>query len=923
MRRAVRLGAWLALLLALIGVVTAAALLVRLRRGPIDIPFLTTRIQERLARTTDLPPITIGATRLALAPERHRVELHVDNVVLHNPDGSPLLTIPSIAILPSLSSLIEGEPRIGVAEILSPHLQLVRRTDGSIGLTQDAAAPAADVPATGVGMLAAIYDPSVLPSPLRMRRFAIDDAAVTITDTISGTTVQAEHASLNLRRHAGGTEINLHATLIARGSSTVLSATARTVDGERQLQVHAELSGVVPTAWQTLVAGFANLDLPLEVRADTTLDSEFKAQRIDAQLSAGQGKVAGLPGDVPLVVQSGSADLSLDLIGKQLQLRKASLTTSDVEVQASGQARQTDSGTQFDLDARLPRATLQHVLRYWPPTAATAARQWVADNIRSASLRAITASIGGGLDTSQVFRLGKLDGKFDFEGLSVRVLDGFPTVDQIAGNATFSPAGLNFNVGRGTVAGVRVTRSTVQVSGLDSGRPRLTVDAGIDGTQTDVVALLNRKPIQLPLKAENFGGTINGRVGLDFALDKPITLAALGLSATAKLKDSRLQNVAPWEITNGDFDLSLRDTKITVGGEARVGGAPARGTYAMMIGKPETRTVDANAVLDDAVRVALGYDTGSWVRGPIALSAQMSSGLKDTDVIQLKLDLRDARIDGGAETFTKEAGRPGTAEARLQMVRDQLSSINRIQVSFDTTKVSGSARRSGNRWQAVDLQGSVVGSKNAKPGRATLTLRPAGDSYQFRISADDAGALLSFDDKSQYLGGNGTFAGTVNLDHPPLGLNGHLDVHNLTVKNAPVLARIVSFASLGGMRDALFGNGLPFENVSADMTYQREVLTISKGLATSTGTLLRVEGSINSATMNTELKGTLVPSYYGLNQAANKIPLIGGLLGKVTGDGIQAFDFRVTGPLSDPSVHVQASSLAPGALRDLIRMIEP
>jgi hypothetical protein len=65
-----------------------------------------------------------------------------------------------------------------------------------------------------------------------------------------------------------------------------------------------------------------------------------------------------------------------------------------------------------------------------------------------------------------------------------------------------------------------------------------------------------------------------------------------------------------------------------------------------------------------------------------------------------------------------------------------------------------------------------------------------------------------------------------------------------------------------------------------------------------------------------------VPSYFGLNTAASKIPLLGDLLTGTDREGIQAIQFHVTGPLADPKVSIDpATSLAPGVLRDLLKLI--
>ena len=70
------------------------------------------------------------------------------------------------------------------------------------------------------------------------------------------------------------------------------------------------------------------------------------------------------------------------------------------------------------------------------------------------------------------------------------------------------------------------------------------------------------------------------------------------------------------------------------------------------------------------------------------------------------------------------------------------------------------------------------------------------------------------------------------------------------------------------------------------------------------------------------MRGTLVPSYYGLNAAGARVPVIGELLSGSQHAGIQAFDFTVQGPLASPQVRVDPiTGLAPGLLRDIGRRL--
>jgi hypothetical protein len=85
---------------------------------------------------------------------------------------------------------------------------------------------------------------------------------------------------------------------------------------------------------------------------------------------------------------------------------------------------------------------------------------------------------------------------------------------------------------------------------------------------------------------------------------------------------------------------------------------------------------------------------------------------------------------------------------------------------------------------------------------------------------------------------------------------------------------------------------------------------------------LTVSGRVDHVAGTIDLEGTLVPSYYMLNEGVASIPVLGGMLGKVTGGALQAVTFTARGPRTDPVVTVQPlSSLAPGVVRDWLRKL--
>jgi len=110
-----------------------------------------------------------------------------------------------------------------------------------------------------------------------------------------------------------------------------------------------------------------------------------------------------------------------------------------------------------------------------------------------------------------------------------------------------------------------------------------------------------------------------------------------------------------------------------------------------------------------------------------------------------------------------------------------------------------------------------------------------------------------------------------------------------------------------------------FQEVRADIRNRDTIVTVTDGTARGPELVLLVAGTVDRAARTMDMRGTLVPSYYGLNAVGGRIPVLGELL---TGSGqaeLHAFDFTVRGPLASPQVSVDPiSALAPGALRDLV-----
>ena len=220
-----------------------------------------------------------------------------------------------------------------------------------------------------------------------------------------------------------------------------------------------------------------------------------------------------------------------------------------------------------------------------------------------------------------------------------------------------------------------------------------------------------------------------------------------------------------------------------------------------------------------------------------------------------------------------------------------------------------------------DAQGWRTGAMHGrlpKGGKVEMTLEPADDQRRLKLTSDDAGDLLqALDQTNRIEGGKLELNATIRRQVPELEAEGKFRVKEFTLLDAPVLARVLTVASLTGVGNLLGGQGIYFDRLDLPFTLRHRVLAIEKGRLSGSQLGLTMRGRVDLNSERVDLNGTIVP-LYGLNWVIGKLPLVGPFLTGREGEGAFAVTYSVTGPASDPEVSVNPLAvLAPGFIRDL------
>jgi len=287
------------------------------------------------------------------------------------------------------------------------------------------------------------------------------------------------------------------------------------------------------------------------------------------------------------------------------------------------------------------------------------------------------------------------------------------------------------------------------------------------------------------------------------------------------------------------------------------------------------------------------------------------------------LDLRslfgsEAQVSGGAaRERNAPAETPGGSQAPMAM------DLRFDQVMLGPNRdLFGMQARGRIDSAGVLREANLRGQTTRGTGPFELVMTPRGQARHLRGTAEDGGGML------RAFGIVGTIEGgrlTVNAQYEHAGpgapLAGTAELDNFTIRDAPVLGKILQAMTLFGVVEAM-QRGLVFSRAVVPFVLTPDVLRINDARAFSASLGLTARGRILRPRTVLDIEGTIVPAYF-FNTLLGNLPLVGRLFSPEQGGGVFAATFRAQGPPETAEVSVNPlAALTPGFLRGLFGLAD-
>lgn len=1037
---AVRLLLW-----SLIGLGLALVLVfVRLDAGPVQLDWLKPRIERALTPDGGVVQATVARTELRLNQEAKTLELMGVDVRYRalqrqetaegEGDASPFLVFPEVEVTLSAEAFLK-RGMIAASEVVAkaPSLIVSRNEDGVIGLHSEAE----DDPrfddidfgdflrrfAFSDGGAGQAADKDVRLDFLKSLQ--ISGGRVAYYDRTQASVLTAERADLVLTRQAGGLEGWLRASIAQpSGDPALVQLSGRIGEGDPGIAFEADIADLLPVdlalhlplAAMDMPSELSGLRLPLRASIQGTLGLDGTLSPLDVDLEAAAGLV-DLPGYLaePLEVERAEIEGRLDLdeegTPSRFDIDQASVSSRGAVFGGSGRIALGEDAPMLAFDLQASDVRAEDLAIFWPPDLGEKARAWVLENIETGLVSEAEISLDlqpGDFDPASR-RDEAIEGRFRFEGLSVRYFETMPRLEEASGEASFDARRMDFDVEGGVNAGLDLKGGSVTITGMgEPGRlaTQLQVRADIEGPIEQALTVLDAPPLNvakdLSITPEAAGGSVRTSLDIRLPLHDEVTAEETQVLADATLRDVVIEDLAKLghgsRLERGSFDLELEDDAVRLAGTADVDDVPLTIEVFEPLGEGGSkRRIDLAGNLEGSQLARLGLAVDG-LDGAVGVEATVT----ETDThfwIDLDADLSALGIAPPGLVFEKPAGQPGRLLASIAKPVDGSLEVRQFTIDAGDLSASGSlklsasndalealtfdrfrlgdtdaamrlspddqrgyeveieakrldldalfakGRKRGGSAQPfhaairadqlklrgvefVDVQADAVraseGWRSASViaaiptgGRLVLELTPDGGDRRLELRSENAGALITALDLGQRVeGGDLSLSARLKSQDPVLA-EGRFEIRDFVLKDAPLLARMLTLASLTGIGNLLGGEGMQMDHLILPFDLDDRSLTFTDGLLRGSQLGLTIKGGVELESETLDIAGTIIP-VYSLNRLIGQVPVLGRILTGVDGRGAFAATYSIEGANTGPAVYVNPLSiLTPGLLRDL------
>ncbi len=440
----------------------------------------------------------------------------------------------------------------------------------------------------------------------------------------------------------------------------------------------------------------------------------------------------------------------------------------------------------IDLDGTIQQIGVRDLLHYWPRSAADGARDWLDHSMPAGKLGpfSIRARIPVGAMDQPAMPDDALLVEFPVQDATAIYIKAMTPITQTRGHATLRGDSFEAVIDGGNVGPLKLSRGKVIINHLQEHGAIADTSAHADGTMTDLLLLIDQKPLGYPTRFHIDPKAMKGNAGVDLNFKIPtlknLSVDDIGISVKAATTGFAFPLSPTAKIANGAVNFDVDNKALHAYGAADLNGTRVTMDWVETFkptGLYSTR-ISVRGQMDDKARESLNFRVGEFVSGNTIVDARIDGVRGTIKRAQMVVDLTPTALNADILNFRKPAGVPATAT-----ITALFNAKNEIQSEEIVASGGG-----------LNLRGTAIFSADGGIERLDVPTLTAGAGNDFAVTLSDtaAGFVLNLTGRSidgTALGQRNPFQRAPDPDAKPLPAEARTQPFHITAKIDRVLMR--------------------------------------------------------------------------------------------------------------------------------------
>ena len=703
----------------------------RLSDGPVSLGFAKPHVDQALAGIE--APYAIGVRDVVLSwgGWERPVEILAIEPSVRDARGRVLAIVPEVSVSLAFGALMAGRIAPTRLDLIGPSVIVIRNLDGTMALGPSGPDGSA-LPLDPTGLLSAGGQPGPWSA---LRRIGIHRASLRLDDRLLGLEWTAPGATVSITRNQDGLLAVFDLEARIGEARAVLSGTARRDRATGTLDIVAELGAVRPDRLAAAIeraipamAALRGIALPLKGTVRARIDAKSALEAAGFEIAGGPGTVTHRAlGTHRFDVHSARVAGTYEAAGARLIVDRLEVDIGGPLLSLEGSIAGIGADALASGHARLKGLSLQDLPRYWPKGVAAGARAWITANLDRGSIRDLQAEFAVRMPAgASAPRLESARVTLALSGARVHHLRPLGPIVGIEASVEIDPDRVVIVVERGFLRELELESGRVEITGLSSGAPVLSVEAALRGPIRSALEVIDHPRFGyaawLGLDPARVAGQAAIRIFAKFPAIASLGFADVEIAATARLEGL----AAPGAFLGRDLDEGTFSSRIDgqgmhMWGLARIAGIAAEIDWSERFDDsgPFRRRYDVRARLSEADRRRLGLDLAPVLAGPIGLAASYSVAADGTRSASGTIDLSAASLQIAELDWRKPDGGKADAAFAVEFAGERLRAVRLARITAGDLRAAGRIVLGGDGRgiSVVDVERFEIGERFDVSGR--------------------------------------------------------------------------------------------------------------------------------------------------------------------------------------------------------------